>query len=66
MKMSGINDLNVMDCECVVNWKYKEKIFSMPFSKIDQVMVDESRDLIFVLDKKKELPQRLSVISGSG
>ncbi|GME44405.1 MULTISPECIES: hypothetical protein [unclassified Pantoea] len=64
--MSGINDLNVIACESVVKWKYKEKIFSMSFSKIDQVMVDERRELIFVLDQKKELPQRLSIISGGG
>ena len=64
--MSEISDLNVMACESIVKWKCKEKIFSMPFSKIDQVMVDESRKLIFVLDQKKELPQRLSVISGDG
>lgn len=64
--MSEINDLNVMACESIVKWKCKEKIFSMPFSKIDQVMVDGSRELIFVLDQKRELPQRLSIINGGG
>ncbi|MGC0796117.1 hypothetical protein WKG85_12520 [Pantoea agglomerans] len=64
--MSNINNLNVIADESLVTWKFKGKMFSLPVSDIDQVMIDESRELIFVLDQKKELPHRLSIISGCG
>ncbi len=64
--MSNINNLNVITDESLVTWKFKGKMFSLPVSDIDQVMIDESRELIFVLDQKEELPHRLSIISGCG
>lgn len=64
--MSNINNLNVIADESLVTWKFKGKMFSLPVSDIDQVTIDESRELIFVLDQKEELPHRLSIISGCG
>ncbi|MGG6192670.1 hypothetical protein ACQV2B_01000 [Pantoea allii] len=64
--MKKIEDLKVDADKSIVEWKYNGEVFSMFFPDFDQAMVDATRDLLFVLDKKEKLPKRLSVINGHG
>ncbi|MEB6533654.1 hypothetical protein RAC65_03990 [Pantoea sp. BS_8] len=61
-----IENLKVNAGESTVEWRYNGETITMFFTNIDQSLIDSSRNLLFVLDKKERLPKRLSVINGSG
>lgn len=64
--MYAINDLILLADQATLKWKFKGEALSLALSEVDQVLVDESRDLIFVLDQKESLPERLTIINAQG
>ena len=64
--MKNISELTLLTDQSTIQWKYMGEAFLFSCSEVDQVLADESRDLIFVLDQKKNLPERLTIINAQG
>lgn len=61
--MNNISGLTLLADQSTIQWGFMGEEFTLTLSGIDQVLVDESRDLIFVLDQKESLPERLTIIN---
>lgn len=64
--MNNISGLTLLADQSTIQWGFMGEAFTLTLSGIDQVLVDESRDLIFVLDQKESLSERLTIINAQG
>lgn len=64
--MKNISELTLLTDQSTIKWNCMGEAFLFSCSEADQVLADESRDLIFVLDQKKNLPERLTIINAQG
>jgi len=64
--MNNISGLTLLADQSTIQWGFMDEEFTLTLSGIDQVLVDESIDLIFVLDQKESLPERLTIINAQG
>lgn len=64
--MKKISELTLLTDQSTIKWRYMGEAFLFSCSEVDQVLANESRDLIFVLDQKKNLPERLTIINAQG
>ncbi|WP_058958510.1 hypothetical protein [Type-F symbiont of Plautia stali] len=59
-------ELKLLVEQSIIEWRYKGDTFSLTLSEVDQVLVDQGRELIFILDQKKDFPERLTIITATG
>lgn len=64
--MSNINQLSLLVEQSTIKWRYKGESFSLIVSDVDQVLVDQGRELIFILAQKKDFPERLTIATARG
>ncbi|MGD8164539.1 hypothetical protein [Pantoea sp. FN0307] len=61
-----IKDLNVIKDSGFIRWVNKGQSYNFDLSSIDQAMVDESRQLIFILSGCLSSPNEIHVLNGEG